>query len=106
MKSRGLIMFYYGIRNKISKIPLGFTCSTACDDPESTFFGDISFRLEEPYKDSTNLPDQIWLVKLQQTAQRVLETESYYYTSDYDYPRWEGTKQRHMKDFEVFEVTF
>ena len=83
-------MIFYGIRNKKTKVPLGFWASAYHDDLEITL------------AENTN---SIWLVRRESTAKMAMEVDSPWYNSGYETPGWNGLK---MTDgtWEVFSIDF
>lgn len=89
-------MKFYGIRNKKTRVPVGFMCSSNGDAEDCN---DVQFELDLFY------PDNIWLVANPQDAQRALVVDTEWYNASHDHPRSSIVRQKDASDYEVFEVT-
>jgi len=89
-------MTFYGLRNKNTKIPVGWWS-------ESNYPGDDCYD-EAFHLDVSPTPHRLWLVDQREVAQRILNRKEdvEWYNADYETPI-AGEKFR-ARDFEVFEI--
>lgn len=85
-------MKLYGIRNKITKVPLGVDSQGVSNDEFSV---SVEFKF---WEGSATIP--VWFVKKESEAKRALEEDTPYYNAGYTTPQHGDLN---MNDYEIFE---